>query len=288
MTSNTAIFLILIPLAFLAGMLFYTASPHYVQLETPVATENKTPPPPQPTITPTSTPKPLSFAQMNSLYGPCTVTPVLMYHHIQDLDQAKKEGHLGLAVSPAIFSQQMQYLADRGFRPVTADRLNNFFDSGAGLPAKSVLLTFDDGYADFFQNAYPILKLHHFPAILFLPTGLTDNPGYITWNQAVDMSFSAINIANHTWSHRNMKSDAASDLKEITTADTQLAEHNLNHPKAFAYPYGIIGSFAKTDLANLGYHLAFTTFPGRILCKKNNLTLPRVRIGNSPLSAYGI
>jgi peptidoglycan/xylan/chitin deacetylase (PgdA/CDA1 family) len=212
-----------------------------------------------------------------------------MYHHIQDLAAAKAEGHLGLAVSPENFSTQMNYLSGRGYHPISPGGLIAFFDRGIPLPAKPILLTFDDGYADFYQNAYPVLKTLNYPAVLFLPTGLADNPGYITWNQAREMSGSGlVEIANHTWSHQNLKSNAATDLKEIQTADTQLADRGLDNPKVFAYPYGIIGGFAQKDLQDLGYSLAFSTRYGTVQCFKNRLDLPRVRIGNSALGAYGL
>jgi peptidoglycan/xylan/chitin deacetylase (PgdA/CDA1 family) len=178
-------------------------------------------------------------------------------------------------------------LESHHFQPITPGQLTNFFNLGISLPLKPVLLTFDDGYADFYQYVFPLLKKYGYHAILFLPTGLTNNPGYITWNQAQEMSNSGlVDIANHTWSHHNLKSDATTDLREISIADTQLSQKGLDNPKVFAYPYGIVGKFAEKDLQNLGYSLAFTTSPGTVQCQKNRLHLSRIRIGNSSLNNY--
>ena len=76
--------------------------------------------------------------------------------------------------------------------------------------------------------------------------------------------------------------------KEISLADSQLADHGVNNPKIFAYPYGIDTSSAEQYLQSLGYSLSFTTNYGSILCKGQRLSLPRIRIGNAPLSAYGL
>lgn len=241
---------------------------------------------PLPSPTPTPTPKPLTFAEMNSLYGPCVVLPVLMYHHIQSREAATANKQTNLTVYTDVFASQMQYLKGKGYSVVSMTDLVNFFDSGVPVPAKSVMITFDDGYSDFYSDAYPILSGLSFHATVFVPTGLVQNPGYLSWGQISSMN-SLVLFANHTWSHKNVASRSTPMEKEIGTADTQLTEHGLNSPKVFAYPYGPESSPAENYLNSLGYKAAFTTQIGNILCKKQRLALPRVRIGNGSLSNYG-
>ncbi len=241
-----------------------------------------------PLSTPTPTPKPLTFEEMNKLYGPCTYLPTIFYHHIRSLDEARAKGDLGLSVDPGIFRKQMQYLKDKGYTPATMKDLENFFDQGAPVPGKPILLTFDDGYDDFSLNALPILKEMGFKATMFLPTGLVGNPSFLTWDQVTDaVNSGLVYFANHTWSHHSVAVSFEVDKKEIETADTQLKERGLNPDLVFAYPYGNFADYAISILKSLNYKLAFTTLPGRTLCKAQRFTLPRVRIGNAPLSAYG-
>lgn len=239
--------------------------------------------PASPTPTPTS--RPLTFAEMNALYGPCANLPTLFYHHIQDLGLAKTKNQQNLTVDTEIFKKQMQYLKDKGYQALSMSDLVSFFDSGASLPKKSLLLTFDDGYDDFYLNAYPILNQLGFKATMFTPTGLIGNPGYLSWDQIASMS--NVEFANHTWSHKSMRADGGIDEKEIVTADTQLTERGLDSPKVFAYPYGTVADIAESILTKYGYKAAFTTRHGSILCKKQRLILPRIRIGNINLSGYG-
>ncbi len=273
--------------------LLQPAVKHFFSLPTPpaiISVVPTTPPvlPLYPSPTPVKTQKPLSFSEMNSKYGPCTRLPTLMYHHIEDLTLAKKLGQSGLAVSPAYFDSQMNYLATHGYQTIDPQKLVSFFQSGAAISAKSVLISFDDGYDDFYTNAYPTLKKYNLKSILFLPTGLVGNPGYLTWSEIEEMHASGLVLfANHTWSHKPMNAKDAEVEMEITTADRELSEHGLNNPKIFAYPYGTVGQFAQTLLKNLGYKAAFTTHSGSVLCTQMSLTLPRVRIGNEPLSGYG-
>lgn len=239
-----------------------------------------------PTPTPTPTPRPLTFAEMNALYGPCVWLPTLMYHHIQSQDAAKANKQTALTVYTDIFKNQMQYLKDKNYNTVSMNDLVNFFDNGAAIPAHSVLLTFDDGYGDFYTDAFPILQSLGFRATMFTPTGLINNPGYLNWDQISQMNGQVL-FANHTWSHKSVVTETGIMQKEISTADMQLSEHGLGNPKIFAYPYGPDSVSAENYLNSLSYKAAFTTIPGSTLCKKQRLNLPRLRIGNSSLSNYG-
>lgn len=233
--------------------------------------------------TPTPTPKPLTFAEMTKLYGPCVYLPTLMYHHVQDPKVAAEKKQTALTVDTDYFREQMQYLKNKGYTTATFADLVNFFNSGVGIAPKSVLITFDDGYDDFYLNALPILNQFGFKAAEFIPTGLINNPGYLSWDQISSAAGQGMVFANHTWSHKNVLVAETTLIKEITTADGQLGDHGLNNPKVFAYPYGLTSANAEKLLTKLGYQLAFTTTPGSTLCKARHFDLPRVRIGNTKL-----
>ena len=223
---------------------------------------------------------------MQARYGPCVTLPTFMYHHVQDKDAAAANNQTGLTVTPDIFRGHLQYLRDKGYQPTSPSVLTNFFDAGTAPPSKSVLLTFDDGYADFYATAFPLLREFGFPATVFLATGLVDNPGYLSWNQIAEMGGQNIYFANHTWSHKNVATATSVVEQEISTAQTQLEDHGLNSARVFAYPYGLGNGISQNYLASHNYSLAFTTLPGRILCRGQRLTLPRIRVGNSRLDNY--
>jgi len=244
---------------------------------------------PTPTLTPTPTPtpKPLTFSEMNSLYGPCVYLPTLMYHHVQDMNLAKEKKQTGLTVDTETFKSQMQYLKEKGYQTIGFSELINFFDSGTGIAKKTILITFDDGYDDFYLNALPILKEYGFKASVFIPTGLMNNAGYMIWEQIIDANNAGYYFGNHTWSHKNVLQEKEVIDNEITLGDKILAERGLNNLKVFAYPYGFSSSYSEELLSNLGYKLAFTTKSGSTLCKKLRFELPRIRIGNISISSYG-
>lgn len=239
---------------------------------------------PSPTLTPT--PIPLTFEQMNERWGPCAQVPVLLYHHVQNLEEAKTENHLWMTVSPETFEEHMFYLRDQGYQTIGPEAIIAFFDQSTLLPSKSVLITFDDGYADLALNAAPALREAGFRAVVYLPTGLMNNPGYLSWEQIAGLK-DVFSFGNHTWSHSNMVQAQEKVQTEITTADSQLSGYGLNNPKIFAYPMGVTNSWSQQFLASLGYQLAFTTQSSSVLCREKRLALPRIRIGEASLKAYG-
>lgn len=293
MKPHAQVFLLFVSIIIAGFVLGYSRS----QSKTTIVETNTIPTPaliassptqtPTPSLTPT--PTPLSFEQMNKLYGPCARVPTLMYHHIQDPAVAKEQGHPWLAVDPAMFRGQLDYLESNGYTAISMAELIAFFDTGSALPSRPILLTFDDGYDNFYTNAYPVLSEKQMNATVFVPTGLMDNPGYLSWDTIRSMVGNGrILFANHTWSHKNVLVHQKEMEQEILTADKQLTEHDAGRTKVFSYPYGLADGRAQTYLAQLGYQLAFTTRWGSTLCRGQRLDLPRIRIGNSSLQSYGL
>ena len=242
-----------------------------------------------PTPSPTPKSKTLSFKEMNDLYGPCVSAPVIMYHHIEPAEVALEKKHGGLNVDSIVFKRQMEYLKEKGYSSITPEDLVAFFDEGRALPPKPVMITFDDGYDDNGTYAFEILKEVGLKGVIFLPTGLMMNEGYLSWPRILEMNASgSIVFGNHTWSHMNAGKDEELIKKEIATADIQLGEKGLNRVKTFAYPYGEQNTYTRDYLEEMGYKLGFTTKSGRMLCKKQRLILPRIRMGGSNLATYGL
>lgn len=211
-----------------------------------------------------------------------------MFHHIEELDKAKEGGYASLSVTPEFFKKDLEYLKEHNYQVIGPEDLIAFFDEDKPLPKKSIMLTFDDGYSDFAVNAAPLLLEFGYKAQVYLPTGLMENTGYLTWKEIASLSEQNIYFGNHTWSHHSMSTNLATITKEIELAETQLKDHGLNNSKTFVYPFGTISKEAVKFVEDSDYKLAFTTVSGSMQCKKQRFTLPRIRIGNAPLSSYGL
>lgn len=215
-------------------------------------------------------------------YGPCRFIPVMMYHHIDD-----KPG--GLYVSKDYFSKQMDYLSQKGYTTVTISDIVDSLVRGKPLPSKPVVITFDDGYLDVYTNAYPVLKQKNFKATIFLPTQLLGGGDYMTWDQVKEMVNSdLITAGDHTLSHKTVYSLDEIQMKDEILSAKNIIEQNTGRAvNVFAYPYGNFNSEAESILQSGGFVGAVTTNRG-LACAKLPYELPRVRIGNAVLSAFGL
>lgn len=214
-------------------------------------------------------------------YGPCKWIPILMYHHIDNNSGS-------LYVDPATFSSQMEYLIQKGYTTVTLAEVVSGLNGGQ-LPQKPIALTFDDGYRDFFSQAYPILRQKNLKATVFLITQLMEGVDYLTWEQAREMIGNAlITVGDHTLSHRGLGSLTEEQIKDEIVSSKNILENQLKTGiNVFAFPYGIYNQTAAKYLQEAGFVAAVTTNYG-VSCAKAPYSLRRIRIGRSTLSGYGL
>lgn len=233
--------------------------------------------------TPSATPEPVYT-------GYCLKVPVIYYHHVEPLAQAKTEGHAQLTVDSGVFDTQMAYLSSHGYTTFSAEQLINALITKSGLPGKPIVVTADDGYSDFYTYAFPILQKYHIVASLAIPTGLMGNDGYMNWDQLKQMvGTGQIFAYNHTWSHTNLGGGSRDkDQFEVSTAKSQLQSNLGKSSNVFFYPYGGESKTATDILSANGYNAAFSTIPGIVQCDSFLMSLHRTRIGNSSLAAYGL
>ena len=222
--------------------------------------------------------------------GFCLNVPVLMYHHVQPQNIATEKWQTALNVDTTVFESQMTYLTNSGYQTINLDQLAQALLNHQQLPPKSIALTFDDSYRDFYTFAFPIIKKYNLRANLFISTGLVENSDYLTWSQLKEMvSSNQVFAYNHTWSHANMASVPQAKMEsEVQTAQKQLVDYLGTNPKIFAYPYGTENSTIINVLRENGFIAALSTIPGQVQCDSFIMTLHRTRIGNSTLAAYGI
>jgi peptidoglycan/xylan/chitin deacetylase (PgdA/CDA1 family) len=166
--------------------------------------------------------------------------PILMYHHITDVIPPPSLALWSLTIER--FSQQMDYLAAHGYHTVTFNQLMNALYYGDLLPSKPILLTFDDGDEDAYQNAYPILLKHHFSAMFYIVSGWVGLQGYMAWPQLREMLAHGMQMGSHTVDHPNLSYTLLYSLdqaqQELQEAQ-QVLQKNLGIViQHFCYPYG--------------------------------------------------
>jgi peptidoglycan/xylan/chitin deacetylase (PgdA/CDA1 family) len=217
--------------------------------------------------------------------------PILMYHYISAAPDKEDKLRVDLSVPPEMFRQQMQWLKDNGYTTITPDDLADALTEGKKLPAKPILLTFDDGYIDAYMNAFQILKEFGFTGTFFVVTKWINNnsAGYINWDQAREMVKGGMVIQNHSYSHFDMGNRDHDWLIAEIVQPTQDIEKNIGiRPRFFCYPSGKYDNATIRELRAAGYVAAFTVNDGTYEVTDNMFRVPRVRIrGEFDLKTFG-
>lgn len=214
---------------------------------------------------------------------------VLGYHAIDDLSgDAVLEKY---SVPPARFAEQLDYLSERGWTFVSLDRAIASFDGGPALPARAVLLTFDDAYVDLLEAAAPVLSARGIPAVAFAVAGrlggtnVWDSENGATSLELLDadglrkVADRGIEVGAHTVNHRSLTEIPADELEaEIAGAAELLEQAGLPRPRAFSYPYGSWDERVAQVVREAGYEVAFTVDRGLVEGGTDLHALPRIAV----------
>jgi peptidoglycan/xylan/chitin deacetylase (PgdA/CDA1 family) len=207
--------------------------------------------------------------------------PVLMFHYVRTVNQKQDVLGYNLSEDPQTFDKLLSSLEKKGYQTIHAADLLN----GTKLPDKPIILTFDDGYEDFYTTAWPELQKHGFTASEAIITGKMqeDKLGvtYMNEQQVKDLDQHDIEILSHTVSHIDLdKATAERQQKELSDSK-QILEKLLGHPvNGLVYPAGRYNQDTLKIAADLGYQIAFTTKPGLDSSTQNWLEFPRLRVDN--------
>ena len=202
--------------------------------------------------------------------------PVLNYHQVEP-----KDGN-PLTLWPEQFEAQMEYLAAEGYTTITIDEMMDALENGTSLPEKSVIITFDDGYADNYEYAYPILKKYGFKATIFLIYDFTNTyPNYLTWDQVAEMKASGlIHFESHTMTHANLAELTSVDELRHEIADSHdLLSEKLGYDMHYiAYPGGRVNEEIERITSAAGYRGGFTVHYGLSTPAEGRYQMDRIPI----------
>lgn len=218
-----------------------------------------------------------------------TGVPVLMYHHIlTPTEKANSQyANASTTITTNEFNSQMQYLKDQGFTTVPLTDLEKYLNKTVNLPAKSVVITFDDGIVSTREYAYPTLKSHGFLADQFMITSRIGATKQFDWTglqflSQEDMTnmTDVYDYHNHTHALHNIVngvSDVVSKPDSTVYSDLQTAK-SLVSSNYFAYPFGQYDTGTISTLKSLGFTMAVTTKNGKVKLGDDKLQLKRVGI----------
>jgi peptidoglycan/xylan/chitin deacetylase (PgdA/CDA1 family) len=209
--------------------------------------------------------------------------PILMYHYIR-IPPAYSDDRIGwgLSTSPDDFRQQMDYLDQHGYHPITLTELRGYLNGRQPLPDRPVVLTFDDGYADLYTQAFPVLKRHHFKAVAYIVSGFVGNRGVnVTVDQVKEMDAYGIEIGAHTVNHVDLTRSGGSLGYEVSGSKAAL-EAIVGHPVLdFCYPAGKFDANVIQAVEAAGFESATTTQQGAVHTLPDRYAWSRIRVSGS-------
>ncbi|MBL8163481.1 MAG: polysaccharide deacetylase family protein [Anaerolineae bacterium] len=227
----------------------------------------------------------LSQAVIDDAVGDGTLrrirVPVLMYHYVSELPPDADAVRVELTVIPALFTAHMQYLSEQGYNSISFYDLEAALMTGAELPFKPVILTFDDGYIDHYTQVFPTLRSFGLSGTFFIITSRADagDMGYMNWTQIGEMFTAGMSIESHTKTHQDLRNrDYDFLVYELLGSLESISAHTGHQPQVFSYPVGRYDDAVLSVLAQTDVLRAVTTQHGALHTSDNRLELPRLRV----------
>jgi peptidoglycan/xylan/chitin deacetylase (PgdA/CDA1 family) len=219
--------------------------------------------------------------------------PILMYHSISDNLFGKSHPYYQINTSPRAFARQMKWLHNWGYQTLRLSQLFSAFESGT-VPAKAVVITFDDGYQDFYTDGFPSLRRYGFTATVFLPTSrIQDAPvkiegvDYMTWKQVRELHAEGIDFGSHTVNHPDLRSLGPEEIDyELGFSKEKIEDELSTAVNLFAYPFAFpeedqcFTRFLVDVLENHGFDTGVSTVLGRAALEDNPFFLPRLPVNS--------
>lgn len=211
--------------------------------------------------------------------------PILLYHSVSDTATSLYQTW---AVSPPLFEMHMAYLKAQGYQPITITKMvKAILSGGNGLPENPVVITFDDGLADFREGALPILNKYEFSSTLFITTSYIGSTSrwlvdlgeqersMLTWEQIRFLE--GVEIGAHSCTHPQLDLLPIQRARDEIVICKKILEKNIGKPvNTFAFPYGYYTQALLDVVKEAGYSSACTVGHAMACDKENVFAIPRI------------
>ena len=209
--------------------------------------------------------------------------PILMYHHVGDWGESRADWAPWVVRSKE-FRAQMDWLVANGFHTITFRELLAGQKAGESLPAKSVIISFDDGWSAQEGVVRAELEPRGMHAVFFVYTaavGATpNNSGYISWEQLRILESAGHEVQSHTVSHGRLTDMPPSQLDREMRESRATIEREMHHSvEVVAYPFGIYDERVMRAASAAGYEFGLRADVALVVGKPLQYRMPRIRVG---------
>lgn len=207
--------------------------------------------------------------------------PIVMYHYVEYVQDQGDFIRKRLDIVPGLFEKQLADLKKSGYDTYYVKDVPDILTGKIHYSTQSAILSFDDGYEDFYTDVFPLLKKYHMRATFFPIYDFIGRKGFVTKDQIQELVDSdLVEIGSHTLDHTYLKyvSDAVAK-KQIFESKKRLEEDFHIKVSSFAYPYGAMSPQAIQYVKDAGYTAAVSVISGTLQSPENLFFLSRVRPG---------
>lgn len=206
-----------------------------------------------------------------------TPPPILMYHRVDSSRPADAVGRQ-LTVSPEHFGEQLTYLKECGLTPISMAEMERRLEQHQTLD-RTVVITFDDGYADQYDYALPLLRAQNVDATFYIVTGEVGRRNHLTWPQLLAMASMHMDLAAHGVQHDDLSLLTLQQQTFQITDSVQTIERELHtRVESYAYPSGRFNRETLRIVRDAGIPLAVTTDRSYVLAPENRFEMTRLRV----------
>jgi peptidoglycan/xylan/chitin deacetylase (PgdA/CDA1 family) len=208
--------------------------------------------------------------------GNSRALPILMYHGITD-ESERRSAYYKVNTAPAMFERQMRFLKESGYETITLGEAVRSLNRRESPGPKRVVITFDDGFRNFYTHAFPVLQKYGQTATMFLPTAYikTTRASFkdiecMTWDEVRELRKAGIEFGSHTVSHPKLVELNWTDIeRELRDSKNEMETQLGARVTTFAYPYAfpqakpLFVQKLSDALVENGYRCCVTTEVGR-------------------------
>ena len=220
--------------------------------------------------------------------------PILMYHSILDDREHGVHPYYKINTAPAIFADHMRFLSEHDYSVIDIKNLKDCFCTKHKLSKKFVIITFDDGYQDFYVNAFPILQKYGFTAKVFLPTSFINNEklklkgnAHLNWDEVRLLFKAGISFGSHTVTHPQLCTLKNEEIDYEIKFSKEVIESKLGKEiDTFSYPFKFpegnktFITFLRNILQKHGYRYGVSTRIGTTSQNDDTYFIKRIPINS--------
>lgn len=260
-----------------------TFTPSPTRTPTPTDAPSSTPDPSAtplptaiPTNTPTPTPQPTPIGD-----GLKLSVPILMYHYVSTPPDGADPIRRDLSVTPDQFEAQLAFLRRNGYQTITMKDLTYALAGHTTLADKPIIISFDDGYRDNYENAFPLLRKYGYVGVFFVFTQVIDtyNVSYLTWEMVKEMHQAGMEFGSHSYRHSDLANRDVDFLVYEILGSKEAIEERIGEPvRFFSYPSGRYDELTIRVLDSAHFWGAVTTQWGIEHAFPDRFEMLRIRV----------